>query len=118
MNGMARNFKKSSLAADEEKEDVMLKKIVAVGLCVMVLATSALAVAETVYITPNGSKYHKEDCRFIKNKDAQKIEKSEAVAAGYEPCSRCSKEDLSAVQSENKNQDVSQSQKIKVKNKS
>ncbi len=102
-----KTLKTSSLAADEERKEDMVRKATLLGLCVIFLATATFAFAETVYITPNGTKYHKEECRFIKNKDAQKMEKTEAVAAGYEPCSRCFKEDVSAVESQKIDQDVS-----------
>lgn len=41
----------------------------------------------TVYITRTGSKYHRSGCSYLKSKIA--IEKKDAIAAGYTPCSRC-----------------------------
>ena len=73
----------------------MLKKFMAVGLCVIFLSVSAAAFAEDVYVTQNGSKYHKEICRFTKNKSAEKISKNVALERNLEPCGRCFKEDLS-----------------------
>ena len=41
-----------------------------------------------VYVTETGTKYHVDGCRYLKK---SKIEKSlaDAVAEGYEPCSKC-----------------------------
>ena len=74
-----------------------MKKVLMFVLCAAVLSTTVLAFAEDVYATKNGKKYHKEDCRLIKNKGAEKISKTEAVTKGLEPCSKCFKEELSSV---------------------
>ena len=42
----------------------------------------------TVYITPTGSKYHREHCRTIKG-DKTAISLSDAIARGYEACGVC-----------------------------
>lgn len=41
-----------------------------------------------VYVTETGTKYHADGCRYLKK---SKIEKNlaDAVAEGYEPCSKC-----------------------------
>ena len=41
-----------------------------------------------VYVTETGTKYHVDGCRYLKK---SKIEKNlaDAVAEGYEPCSKC-----------------------------
>ena len=44
---------------------------------------------ELVYITANGKKYHKENCRLIKNKNVTGISLAEAQEKGLQPCSRC-----------------------------
>ena len=64
-------------------------------LCVMFFSANTLAFAEDVYITQNGSKYHKKECRFIKNRETQAIDKDKVIEQGYLPCGRCFKEDLS-----------------------
>ncbi|MCA9398511.1 MAG: hypothetical protein KC618_02095 [Candidatus Omnitrophica bacterium] len=51
------------------------------------------AVAEDVYVTKYGKKYHKEGSRFIKNKDVEKLSREEAESRGYEPSSDFLKED-------------------------
>lgn len=43
--------------------------------------------SETVYITRTGSKYHRAGCSYLKS--SIPISKSDAIAAGYTPCSRC-----------------------------
>ncbi len=75
----------------------MVKKIIALSVLVafLGLTSSAYVFAEDVYVTKNGQKYHKEDCRLIKNKNPQKIDKAQAREKQLEPCGRCYKEDLS-----------------------
>lgn len=72
----------------------MSKKFIFTGLCILLLAATTVAAAESVYITENGTKYHKAECRFVRNKDALKLDKSEAIEQGYTPCARCFQEDL------------------------
>lgn len=45
--------------------------------------------AQKVYITRSGSKYHTEDCRFIKDKQAVSISVTDAENSGKTPCSVC-----------------------------
>jgi len=73
----------------------MLKKLLLTGLCMAFLSVSSMAYAEKVYVTANGKKYHKADCRSIKNRDTMALEEKEAIAQGYEPCGRCMKDRLS-----------------------
>lgn len=40
-----------------------------------------------VYVTDNGTKYHRDGCSYLESKYA--IEKRTAEKQGYEPCSRC-----------------------------
>ncbi len=45
---------------------------------------------DTVYVTPTGHKYHKQDCRTLKrSKQLIPMTRSEAEAKGYEACSVC-----------------------------
>ena len=72
----------------------MIKKLLVITTVMMFLATG-YAMAEDVYTTAKGTKYHKENCRLLKNKEsAVKLEKNEAIAHGFTPCGRCFKEDL------------------------
>ncbi|MCK4760771.1 MAG: hypothetical protein KAW12_01130 [Candidatus Aminicenantes bacterium] len=41
----------------------------------------------TVYIKAKGKKYHKKNCRLVKDKKGVKL--SEAVKLGYDPCQVC-----------------------------
>jgi uncharacterized protein YcbX len=67
----------------------MLKKLTALILCLVLLAATSAAFAEDVYVTKQGTKYHKQDCRFIKNRDTQAIDIKDAEAKGLAPCGRC-----------------------------
>lgn len=51
---------------------------------------------EMVYATSQGKKYHKEGCRFIKNREAQAISKKEAEEKGLVACGKCYKENTTA----------------------
>lgn len=51
------------------------------------LPDSSLSQTDTVYVTATGSKYHRAGCGYLKSSRA--ISLSDAVAAGYTPCSRC-----------------------------
>lgn len=42
-----------------------------------------------VYVTPSGTKYHREDCTYT-NSSISSLTIRDAEARGYEPCSRCS----------------------------
>lgn len=56
-------------------------------------ATSAVDAAtadETVYITPTGSKYHRQGCRTTsRSKSLTPLSKSQAQSSGYEACAVC-----------------------------
>ncbi|MBM3248536.1 MAG: hypothetical protein FJZ10_03850 [Candidatus Omnitrophica bacterium] len=74
----------------------MLKKLTSLILCLVFLAATSAAFAEDVYVTKQGTKYHKQDCRFIKNRDTQAIDIKDAEAKGLLPCGRCfGKEEVS-----------------------
>ena len=73
----------------------MIRKLIMVGMLAMFLSTTTSAFAEDVFVTQRGKKYHKQECRLIKNKEnVVKLEKKEALEKGYEPCKRCFKEDV------------------------
>lgn len=44
---------------------------------------------ESVFVTKNGTKYHKADCYHIKDSDVIELTVSEAEEAGYEACKDC-----------------------------
>ena len=70
----------------------MIKKVLLMGLCAALLASTTLAFAGDVFVTKSGTKYHKEDCRLIKNRETTKMDEQEAIEEGYTPCGRCFKE--------------------------
>lgn len=73
----------------------MLRKIILTGLMVAVLSAASVALAEDVYITANGKKYHKEVCRFTKNREVTKVDDKDAIAKGLEKCNKCFSDQLS-----------------------
>lgn len=42
-----------------------------------------------VYTTPQGEKYHKATCRWVKDKETEEWTIEEAIAAGYDACGTC-----------------------------
>ena len=73
----------------------MVGKLMMIGLLGALLTTTTFAFAENVYVTANGSKYHKASCRLIRNNEkAKEMSKEEAMKSGHEPCKQCYKEDL------------------------
>lgn len=72
----------------------------------MVLLTAHVAVAENVFVTTNGKKYHKAECRLIKSKNPQSIDRSEALKNNLEPCKKCFKDEMAQVESKDKNKAI------------
>ena len=71
---------------------MMFPKAKTMILCGMLMTVSSAAFAETVYMTERGKKYHKEEtCRFLKNREVQKIDDKKAKELGLVPCGRCYK---------------------------
>lgn len=62
---------------------------------VCLLATS-LAIAEDVFVTKYGKKYHPEGSRFIQNKEVIKMTREEAEAKGYSPSKEFFKKDAAS----------------------
>jgi hypothetical protein len=72
-----------------------IRRLMMLGVLVSFLAATTCAFAEDVFVTKNGTRYHKEVCRLLKNKEsALKLEKSKALGDGYGPCRKCFKEDV------------------------
>ena len=42
-----------------------------------------------VYVTPDGEKYHKENCPTISRSNVTKVTLEEAMSLKYEPCKFC-----------------------------
>ena len=80
----------------------MIRKLMMVGMAIMFLSVTTHVFAADVFVTQKGSKYHKETCRLIVNKEnITKLQKEKAKEDGYGPCKRCFKEDV-VVESEKK----------------
>lgn len=64
-----------------------MKKAILTLLLGAVLASVTVmpALAEDVYVTKSGKKYHNAESKWIKNKEAEKIALEEAIARGLEP---------------------------------
>ena len=86
----------------EKGGNMNVRKVFIAGLCLLFLAVNSLAFAEDVFVTQNGKKYHASDCRFIKDRETQTIDKQEAVQQGYGPCQKCVSADSAAVQDSTK----------------
>jgi uncharacterized protein YcbX len=67
----------------------MLRRIINLILCLTVLSAAAFAFAEDVYVTRFGTKFHKQGCSLIANRDSRRIGLKEVRAKGLEPCKRC-----------------------------
>jgi len=72
----------------------MIRKAIMLGLILSYMTAATMAMAQDVLVTANGTKYHTEECRWIKNRETMALEKDEAVEEGYGPCKRCYKEDV------------------------
>ena len=90
-----------------------VRKIFMAGLCLLFLAANTLAFAEDVYVTPNGKKFHKADCRFIKNRETQKLDNQDAIGQGYVPCQKCFSEDQAAEKDNNAKEKVTKTKSTK-----
>lgn len=42
-----------------------------------------------VFITEKGSKYHREYCSSLRNKETRQVDSEDAAEAGLKPCKRC-----------------------------
>ncbi|MGJ8550923.1 hypothetical protein [Winogradskyella wichelsiae] len=54
----------------------------------LILALSSVAVAQSVYTTQTGEKYHKTNCRYLKY-SKKEIDLKKAIALGYAACKVC-----------------------------
>ncbi len=76
----------------------MLRKTIMTVLFLSLFAMTTLGAAEEVYVTKNGTKYHKELCRFIKNKGAEKIDLQDAITKGLKACHKCYPDSVASAQ--------------------
>ena len=70
----------------------MVKKLAMAMAVMMCMTTATMALAEDVYATKNGKKYHTEICRLIQNKSPHKLSMEEALKKGLTPCKLCAKD--------------------------
>ena len=47
----------------------------------------SLSDPKIVYVTSSGTKYHRSGCSYLQS--SRPLSRSDAIAAGYGPCSRC-----------------------------
>ena len=70
-----------------------MNKIIAGLLTGMMIMSSTLVYAETVYATKNGKKYHHAECPLINKKSPVAVSMEEAQSRGLTPCGKCFKKD-------------------------
>ena len=92
----------------------MIRKLMMLGVLMTFLSVATFASADEVFITPNGTKYHKETCRLIKNKATlSKVDKEQVVKEGYGPCKKCFAEDVAGAAQDTGNQPKGKDKKEK-----
>ena len=90
----------------------MIQRLMMLGVLMTFLSAATFASADEVFITPNGTKYHKETCRLIKNKGTlSKVDKEQVVKEGYGPCKKCFAEDVAGAAPDAGNQPKGKSKK-------
>ncbi len=62
------------------------------GLALAMLMTT-VSMAQDVYVTKKGKRYHKADSRFIKGKEVEKMTREEAEKRGLKPSSEILQDD-------------------------
>ena len=70
-----------------------MNKIISGLLAGMMILSSTMAFAETVYATKNGKKYHHAECPLVNKKSPAAISMEEAQSRGLTPCGKCFKKD-------------------------
>ena len=65
-----------------------MKKLISLFILLIFLTTTFDVIAQTVYVTKTGSKYHNDGCRYLSQSKIS-IDLSAAIAKGYGPCSIC-----------------------------
>ena len=93
----------------------MIRKFMMLGILAIFLITATHAFAGDVFVTQKGSKYHKEICRLVKNRDnLAKMDKDEAIENDYLPCKRCFKEDVVTDAEQSKQNETNKNKKEKL----
>jgi len=74
------------------------------------------SVAQTVYVTKSGKKYHTSTCRYI-NQNSLSIELSQAISKGYDACSVCKPDKIeSSTSNESPNNSINEEENNSNKN--
>lgn len=66
----------------------MKKLTLTISIVLFVLLGKTELIAQTVYITKSGEKYHAESCHYLSNSKIE-IEISKAINSRYQPCKVC-----------------------------
>ncbi|MBL8013582.1 MAG: hypothetical protein JNN05_07005 [Candidatus Omnitrophica bacterium] len=69
-----------------------MKSTIAGLLTGLMIMSSTMAFAQTVYATKNGKKYHQAECSLISKKNPVAISMEEATSRNLTPCSKCFKQ--------------------------
>lgn len=69
----------------------MKQTIAVLGLIAMLLGSTTFAMADQVYVTAKGKRFHKETCTLVKNKSKSAVDQAAAEAKGLTPCKKCFK---------------------------
>lgn len=69
-----------------------MKTILAGLLTGLMILSSTMAFAQTVYATKNGKKYHQAECSLISKRSPVAISMEEAASRSLTPCSKCFKQ--------------------------
>ncbi len=73
-----------------------MKKIIAGLLTAVMVLSSSVVFAETVYATKNGKKYHHAECTLIQKRSPAAVSMEDAQKRGLKPCGKCFKESAMA----------------------
>ena len=71
----------------------MLRKMLMGGLCAMILTLSTVSFAADVFVTKDGKRYHRQECRLIQKREVTAIDEKDAIEKGLTPCKVCFKEE-------------------------
>jgi hypothetical protein len=70
-----------------------MAKMIAGLLTAMMILSSTMAFAETVYATKNGKRFHHAECTLVNKKSPAAISMEDAQSRGLTPCGKCFKKD-------------------------
>ncbi len=76
------------------------------------VSLATVTIAQTVYVTKSGAKYHKSSCSYLKKSSVEK-NLNDAIAEGYTACSRCKPATVTSKTSEVKKNNTDTKQTVK-----